>query len=173
MKMTVSEHAKERAVQHLRIDRRVVEDWIRSNVRKAQFISSIVSEEGKECRLFAFQRVAFVLDAIADHVITLYPRHHAVTELYEKIKRSVMRELVAAERKEKAAEQRFKVESARIEVEKAQCRLRMAVTPSEKVIVANERKIAQLDEELAILERELIEIKREKSSIARSVVMFL
>lgn len=173
MKITVSQHAVDRAIQHFRVDRRVAEEWVRSNAKKAEFIANIMAEDGKPCRLFAFQRITFIFAEVTDFIITLYPQDFVVTEIHAKIRRAVERELAKAERQEKTAVQRYNVERARIKLEQAQCRYRMAVTPSAKVIAANERKIAELADKLAQLDRELTEVKRAKTRVAKSVARYV
>lgn len=173
MKITVSQHAIDEAIRDFRLDRRIAEEWIRSNVKKALFIANIVGDDGKPSRLFAYQRAAFILADTEDYVITVYRREHANTDLYRRVQTLVGRELSRYERKERATERRVRVEKARLEIEKAECRWRMEMTPSAKVISANTRRIAQIDEKIARLDAELMAARKEKSAIAKSVVMFV
>lgn len=173
MKITVSKHAIDRAVQHFRVDRRVAEDWVRSQFRKATYISDIISDDGKPTRLFAFNRIAFAVADAADFIMTIYPQHHAVTEISQKVRKVIERELRNAERKERSVARRVSVAKAKLAVERAECEYRMTVTPSQAVIAANTARIAQIDEEIAELDRELDEAKRAKSSVAKSLVAYV
>lgn len=172
-KVTVSRHAIDEAVRDFRIDRRVAEEWICSNVRKAQFIAHIVSDEGVPCRLYAVNRAAFIVADSTDYVITVYPRNGAPTDLYNRVRTLVLRELAKFERKERVTARRVSVAKAQLTVERAKCEYRMAVTPSKTVIAFNTKRISQIDEALTQLDAELMRAKKEKSAIAKSIVMFV
>jgi hypothetical protein len=172
-RLIVSQHAISEAVRDFRIDKRVAEDWVRSNYRKAAFVSDIVSEEGKACRLFAYQRIAFILADTEEYVITVYPRHTAIPELSAKVSALLQRELRKAARMERTIERRVRVEKSRLKVERAECKWRMEITPSASVKRANTLRIAQIDKKLAELDRELFDAKKAKSSVAKSVIMYM
>lgn len=172
-KVTVSNHANDRATEHFRISRDKAAAWVIDNVRKATFISDITSDEGKPCRLYGFQRIAYVLDAAADHVITLYPQNYAVTSVQRKVNAIVRRELEKAERKERAVERHTRVEKAKLAVEIAQCKLRMEITPSKAVVARNNVILAQINAKVADLDTALQAARREKTSYAKSLLMYV
>lgn len=171
--VSISRHAIDEAVRDFRVDRRVAEQWVRSTLKKAQFVANIISEEGEPQRLFAHHRAAFVLKNTEDFVITCYPVNHGVTALHTKIKAAAMRELTKAERKERATERRVRIDKARLNVEKAACAYKMEITPSRAVIAANTKRIAEINEMLTKLDAELLRVKKEKKAVAKSIVMFL
>jgi hypothetical protein len=172
-KISVSQHAIDEAIRDFRVNPKVAEEWLRSNLRKASFISDIISESGNPCRLFGFQRIAFVLDASSDRVITVYPRHHAVNGLQTKVQALILRELRNAERRERSIERKVNVTKAQLTVERAECKLRMTITPSKAVVRVNTARIAEINAAMAELDRELFEAKKERSSIAKSAVMYV
>lgn len=171
--ITVSRHAIDEAIRDFRVNPKVAEEWLRSNLKKAEFIANIVSEEGKPCRLFAFNRAAFILADTVDYVITVYPRHSAPTDLYSRVKSVVLRELAKFERKERVTARRVSVEKAKLTVERAKCAYRMAVTPSKSVIAFNTKRIDEIDAKLTQLDAELMRARKEKSAVAKSIVMFV
>jgi hypothetical protein len=172
-KISVSQHAIDEAASDFRVDRSVAEDWIRSNLRKAAFVSDIISEGGKPCRLFGFQRIAFILADTADFVITVYPRRAVLSGLQSKVQALVLRELRKAERKERSIERKVLVTKAELTVERAQCKYRMTVTPSKAVVRTNTARIAEITAVMAELDRELFDAKKEKSALAKSLVAYL
>ena len=171
MKVTVSHHAVDEAVKDFRVDRRVAEEWIRNNFRKATFVSDIVSEDGKPCRLFGYQRIAFIMAQDADHIVTVYPRN--TSTVHAKVKALIDRELKRAQKKESQELRKIRIEKAQLNVERANCSLRMELTPSAAVVRNNTKRIADIDAELARLDSEILRIKKEKSSVAKSVVMYI
>jgi ribosomal protein S8 len=171
--ITVMQHAIDRAVERLRVPKQTAREWIVSNLRKAAFIANIIGEDGRPSRLYAFQRVAFVLADKEDAVLTVYQHHHAVTSIQRKIGALLKRELAAAERKERAVERMVRVEKARLAVEIAQCRYKMELTPSKTVVARNNAMLTQIDAKIAELDGSLLAAKRDKSAIARSLVMYV
>ena len=176
-KISVTKHAINRAIQHFRIDRRVAEEWVRSQFRKATFISEIISDDGKPTKLYAFNRIAFaVVDAdagAANLIVTVYPQNHAVNDIAERVRKLTERELRKAERKERSVSRQVSVEKAKLTVERARCEYNMIITPSRAVIEANKKRIAEIDEKMANLDRMLNEAQREKSAVAKSMVAYL
>lgn len=169
----VSQHATDKAVERFRVNKADAAEWIRSNFKKAQFVANITGDDGKPCRLYAFQRIAFVVASDADFVITVYSQHTATEGITVKIRSMLKRELSAAERAERTEERRVRVEKAKLAVEIAQCRLKMEITPSKSVIRTNTARIAQIDAELAKLDAELLAAKRSKTSVAKSVAAYM
>lgn len=172
-RINVSQHAIDESIRDFRVPKLTAEDWVRSNLRKSTFISDIVGEDGRPCRLFAFQRIAFILDASDDRVITVYPRHHAVTTLQTKVQAVVTRELRNAKRKLAATERLINVQKAQLNVEAAQCDYRMAITPSQAVIRSNTERKIKLAAKMSLLDAELLDAKKEYSAVAKSVVTYV
>lgn len=172
-KITVSAHACDEATKDFRVPRQTAEEWIRSNLRKASFVSNIVGENGNPCRLFGFQRIAFVMDASADHVITIYPQHYVESAVKRGVQSVVMRALRNAERQERKVEREVRIEKARLGIERAECIWRMEMTPSAKVKRSNTDKMAQIDAKITELNAKLIEAQKAKKSVAKSVIAYL
>lgn len=171
--INVLPHACERAVEHFRVDRREASRFITENLRKSSFVSYITHEDGRLQRLFGFNRIAFVVDAADDTVITVYPQHQANAAVLEPVHKVLIRALKAADRKEKAEERRIKVEKAQLAIKRAECELRIARTSSRKVTVTMRAEIEDIDAKSAELGRQLTEIKREKKNLAKSIVAFI
>lgn len=171
--ISVSQHAIDRAIQNFRVDRRVAEEWVRSQFRKATFVSEVISDEGKPTRLYAFNRIAFAVADTADVIMTIYSRNYALPELSDKVQRLIERELRRAERMEQSVARRVSVEKAKLAIERAKCEYNMTITPSRSVIAANTARITEIDEELTKLDAELMDAKKAKSSVAKSLVAYL
>lgn len=169
----VSSHAIDEAVKDLKYPRLVAEDRIRSDVRKAKFISVVYDKDGRPGRLFAHQGVSYIMGLDEHVVVTVYPRHTSAPTLHSRIEAVIARELRKLERKERATERHAAVEKARLAVEAANCRLKMVMTPSKAVIRRNTDRLAQIDEEFAELDRKLAEIRREKSTFAKGIVRYV
>lgn len=172
-KISVSQHATARATEHFRVPRPTADEWIRTNLRRATFIANIVGEDGKRSRLYAHQRIAFVLADTEDYVLTVYPQHQAGETIRAKVADLVARELRKLERKERATERAVAVEKAKIAVQIAECRLKMTITPSARVVATNTAAIRALETKAAELDRMVAEVKREKSTFAKGVVMYV
>jgi len=172
-KIRVTQHAIDRAVERLGAERASAEQTIRDNMKKATFVSYILNEEGRHNRLFTYQRVAYILAADIDLVVTLFKQHYAPAAITQQVRKVLDRELAKAVRKEKAAERRVAVAKAKLDVEAAQCRYKMTVTPSKAVIATNTERLAQIDVRLTALDGELTAARRAKSDIARGMVPFM
>ncbi|MBG9736467.1 hypothetical protein [Paenibacillus alvei] len=172
-KITVSSHAIDEAVKDFRVNRKVADEWIRSNLRKARFIADIVSDELKPRRLYGFQRIAFILEVDRNHVITVHPRHHSVTELKRKIEAIVFRELRKAQRLESVTERKHRLTKAELNVERAQLLLKIERARSESTKLACNARINAIDEYIAQLDAEFTKILKEKSAIAKSAIAFI
>ncbi|MDT2238385.1 hypothetical protein P7H12_21540 [Paenibacillus larvae] len=84
MKIEVTHHAVEKAVTSLRINRKIANEWVRSNVKKARYIADIIAEDGTPSRLFAGGGVLFILAQDNDIVITLYPGDNPINIIRKK-----------------------------------------------------------------------------------------
>lgn len=83
----VTPHATLRASEIFRVDhgpksRQIVHDYM----KKAHYVSEIVGEDGKVDRLFAYRRIALIVDRYHDVVITIYERTNVEAELREKVR---------------------------------------------------------------------------------------
>jgi hypothetical protein len=134
MKVSVSKHAIDRAVDRFRLNPIVAAQWVKDNVERASFIANIIGSDGRPCRLFAFQRAAFILADTTDYVLTVYSQHNVESSLKLKVHAIISRELAKAERQERTATHKANVARAKLEVEIAECNYRMYVTPSKTVI---------------------------------------
>jgi hypothetical protein len=173
MKVSVSKHAIERAVDRFRINPVAAAQWIKDNVERASFIANIIGSDGRACRLYAFQRAAFILADTSDYVLTVYSQHSVEPTLKEKVRAIISRELAKAERQERTATHKANVARARLEVEIAECNYRMYVTPSKTVIAANVKQLERISDQMAVIDVKLTEIKRKKAEIARSIVAYV
>lgn len=172
-KVYVSQHAIDRASSRFNVDKAKAEQWIRDNVRKARYVSTILSGDGKTSRLFTFQRVAYILAVDSDHVVTVFEQHHAPAELTQRVRKLILAELAKYERKEAVVERTVNVEKSRLAIEIARCNYRMMVTPSKTVIQANTKRLREIENIYAELDAKLTEIRREKTSIAHGLVAYL
>lgn len=172
-KITVSQHAIDEAVKDFRVNRKLAEEWIRSNLRKARFIAAVVGEDGKSVRLFGSQRIAFVLDANENHVITVYPRHHVTPTLRQKVETIVFRELRKVERLESVTERKHRLLKAEMNVERAQLHLKMERARSESTKLACQARINAIDAYFEQLDEEFGRIRKDKAVIAKSVIAYV
>lgn len=173
MKVSVSKHAAERAVEHFRINPANATQWIKDNVERAAFIANIIGVDGRPSRLYAFQRAAFILADTSDFVLTVYSQHHAESTLKEKVRKLISAELAKAERQEKTTTHKANVARAKLEVEIAECNYRMYVTPSKVVIAANVKRLERISDEMAKIDADLTLIRRKKAEIAKSIVAYV
>ncbi|WP_103110234.1 hypothetical protein [Brevibacillus reuszeri] len=173
MKISVSAHAIDEAVKDFRVNRKVAEEWIRSNLRKARFIANIVSEEGRPSRLFAKNHITFILEEDTDTVITLYPSDYTAASIRTKVENVVNRELRKIERKESATVKRNQLSRLELNVERAACLLRAEKTRSQSVKLAMQARIAAIDEYLTQLNEDIEKIRHEKRKIAKAVAAYI
>lgn len=173
MKISVSAHAIDEAVKDFRVNRKVAEDWIRSNLRKARFIANIVSEEGRPSRLFAKNHITFILAEDSDTVITIYPSDYTAATIRTKVESLVTRELRKVERRESATIKRNQLTRLELNVERAACLLRAEKSRSQSVKLAMQARIAAIDEYLTQLNEDIEKIRHEKRKIAKAVAAYI
>lgn len=172
-KITVTQHAIEEAVKDFRVNRKLADEWIRSNLRKARFIAAVIGEDGNPGRLFGYQRITFVLAAEENVVITVYPRHHATPTMRQKVETIVFRELRKVERLESVTERKHRLRKAELNVERAQLLLKIERARSESTKMACQARINAIDDYFAELDAELTGIKHTKRSVAKSVIAYV
>jgi hypothetical protein len=172
-KVSVTQHAIDRAVEHFRIDRSQANNFIIDNLRKAAFVDTVFEDDGRVTRMFGYKRMVFVLDVAEDVVITVFPQHQANASVLDPVQKVLIRALKAAQRKEKAEEKRITVAKAQLAIRRAECEIRKAKTESVKVRALMDAEIAEINAEIAKLDRELAEVKREKKNLCKSIVAYL
>lgn len=172
-KITVSQHAMDEAVRDFRVNHKLADEWIRSNLRKARFIAVAVGEKGNTVRLFGFQRIAFVLDKSENHVITVYPRHHATSILKQKVEMVVFRELQKMEKLESATERKHRLLKAEMNVERAQLLLKLERVRSEDLRLAYQARVRAIDESIQQLDEDFMKIRKDKAAIAKSIIAYI
>ena len=168
----ISQHALDRAVERFGIRRNIADNWIRTNLNKAKFISETISEDGNPARLFAHDRIVFILEAVENRVITIY-KPTAPTSISGKIAKLLNRELSRFESEERKIERRNTLYKAEIEIEVAELKLRLLRARSESKKMALKARILALTEHISDLDNEIIEVKREKTAVARGVAAYL
>ncbi|WP_028559815.1 hypothetical protein [Paenibacillus pinihumi] len=172
-KVTVSQHAVDRVIERFGVEKTKAEQWVRDNVKKSRYVSTVLGEDGSLVRLFTFQRVAYLLNIEVDRVVTVYSRHYAPSDLSQRVRKLIMSELTKFERKEAVTERAVNVEKAKLAIEVAKCNYRMLVTPSKAVLRANTSRVRELSERIAELDRQLAAVRKEKSEIAKGLIPYL
>lgn len=168
----ISQHAIDRAVERFGIKRNLADNWIRTNLNKAKFISETISEDGNPARLFAYDRVVFILEAVENRVITIY-KPKAPSEISSKITKLLNRELARFETAERKVERRNTLYKAELEVEIAELNLRLLRARSESKKMALKARIQAIQLRIDELDNEIIEVKREKTAVARGVAAYV
>ena len=172
MKIGVAQHAVDKAVAAFRVDKRVADDWIRSNFRKARYVADIVSEDGKPTRLFAKGAVTFAVAPNEDFVITIYENVTPDSIIREKVEALLTRELRKIERKEAAEIRRSTLARLELNVERATCILRAEKSRSKSVKLSMQARIAAIDEYYAQIDADIEKIRAEKRRIAKAVAAY-
>ncbi|MEV2661822.1 hypothetical protein ABNC42_14815 [Paenibacillus larvae] len=173
MKIEVTHHAVEKAVTSLRINRKIADEWVRSNVRKARYIADIIAEDGTPSRLFAGGKVTFVLDQNRDRVITLYPDTNPASSVRSKVETIVTKELRKVERKERKNQRESKIAKLELAVERATCLLRAEKTRSQSVKLAMAARVAAIDQYIEQLDQDLAEVQAEKRRVAKAAAAYM
>lgn len=172
-KIIVSQHAMEKATKEFRINHKLADEWIRSNLRKARFIATIMGESESPTRLFGYQRITFVLNESENHVITVYPRHHVMPTLREKVETVIFRELQKMEKLESATERRHRLLKAERNVERAQLLLKLERVRSENLRLSYQARIQEIDDFTAQLDEDFMKICKDKAVVAKDIVAYI
>ncbi|MDT2273822.1 hypothetical protein P7H20_01425 [Paenibacillus larvae] len=85
MDVIITPHARYRAVKRLMINRELADDWIRSSVKRAKYIADVVSEKGNPGKLYAHEKVTFVLSKDERAVLTLYQDCNPASAIRQKV----------------------------------------------------------------------------------------
>lgn len=170
----VSSHALDRTVEHFGVNRAQAPAWVKERLRKAALIDGHnVEEDGRITRMFTYNRVVFIVDAMEPCVVTTYPQKAAHNSIKSPIERIIQRTIKAAQRKEATETKRINVAIAELNVQRANCELRRTKSESLKVIADMDAKIHAIDVEIAELREELADVRREKKSIMKSVAVYV
>ncbi|AQR77222.1 hypothetical protein ABNB59_17235 [Paenibacillus larvae] len=173
MKIEVTHHAVEKAVTSLRINRKIANEWVRSNVKKARYIADIIAEDGTPSRLFAGGGVLFILAQDNDIVITLYPGDNPINIIRQKVESVTQKELRKVERKERRHQREAKIAKLELAVERAACLLRAEKTRSQSVKLAMAARVAAIDQYIEQLDHDLAEVQAEKRRVAKAVAAYM
>ena len=166
-------HAQDEAVKKFGVRPKHAEEWVRSKLSKARFISDILSEDGNLCRLYATERISIVLDMRENKVVTVYPRHRAPESLRQRIESMIAKELRKLKRHETALERKYRLPKAELEVEKAELNLRLLKTKSEAVKLACQARINAIDQRIAEMDEEIENARIKRSTFAKGVAMYV
>lgn len=168
----VCQHAVDRAIDRFGIKHNVAEDWVRNNLKKAKFIAITLNDKGQTTRLYAHNRIGFVLAAEENIVITLYSPNVPPT-MYEKVSKMVERELAKLETNERKVTRRNTIMKAELNVEIAEHKLRLMRARAESTKMAINARLAAIEERIAELDAEIVEAKRAKTIIAKGAAAYL
>lgn len=168
----VTAHAQQRAVERFRVKQNVAENWVRSRLKEARFVSTIANDEGSTKRLYATDRIGFVVDLYESNVITLYePRQHAT--ITDKVHALLFRELRKYETEERKVERANTVKKAELDVELAEMKLADLRARSESKKQSYQARIEAIEAEKVALDEEIANVRREKTKIAKGVASFV
>lgn len=171
MTVIVTKHAIERATKRFNVRINAAEEWIKSRFIGAEFIADVVSDEGKESRLFTKEGVTFLLAPDSDTIITVYkPFNYSVVD---KVRKTVKRELEKAQRQARKIERENQIKIAELEVIVANRRLNQLKARSPKVRAIIETQINELNEKITSFKSEIVNAKREMSQVAKGVAAYL
>jgi len=174
LKIFVSSHALDRAVEHFGIERSAAPVYVMDLLRKASLISPrVIDEGGKSGRMFAYRRTVYIVHPTEPTVFTLYPQFLACEDVRSPIERIIQRTIKAAERKEAREVRRINVCKAELFVERAQYELRRMKSDSTRIIAEMCDKIADIDARVTQFNRDILEVEREKTNTMKSVVAYV
>lgn len=169
----VTKHAIQAATTKFGIGRNQAENWIRDNIRNARYIGEIISDDDNESRLFANRRIVFVVDAVDDRVITVYPQNDAPTELYEDLLKVALKHARRSTREINKARKETAIKIAELNVEIAELKLRQAKTTSRAVDMACHNKINELIAKIHEYKDELREKESKHRRLLKGVAAYV
>ncbi|MEV2914153.1 hypothetical protein ABNB74_12710 [Paenibacillus larvae] len=108
MDVIITPHARYRAVKRLMINRELADDWIRSSVKRAKYIADVVSEKGNPGKLYAHEKVTFVLSKDERAVLTLYQDCNPASAVRQKVESVTQKELRKVEQKNESINEKLK-----------------------------------------------------------------
>jgi hypothetical protein len=168
----VTDHAADEAVKDFGVERHKAKRWVADKLRKATFVGASCSNSGEPARLFAYRRMAIVVSAESDTVITVYPRNEADEEMRVKVERLVLREVRAKEKE--AAKQIKEIERQKADymVEAAQAYRKLVDAKTKAAKAKLQAQIDSIDEQITKLNEMIFEIKQDAARVAKSAVAF-
>ncbi|MFD2704686.1 hypothetical protein [Salibacterium lacus] len=173
-RVVVTNHAIDEAQRKFGVPHKKADGWIRSRLADAQFIGEHTNEDGKVTRLFAFNRICFILGRHEDVVITTHPQYKsAPAALRNPIRGIIEKEIRKSQRKLRALEKRTRLDKADIRVEIAECERRAVRTKSESVRAACQARVSALTEHLATLDEDVRKAQAEHSALLKGVAVFV
>jgi hypothetical protein len=171
--ITITSHARYKARKTLRINGEYADEWIRSGVRKARYIADVVSEKGNPGKLYAHEKVTFVLSKDERAVLTLFQDCNPASEIRQKVEAVTQKELRKVERKERKLQRQTALTKLELSVERAACLLRAEKTRSEPVKLAMAARVAAIDQYIEQLDQDLAEVQAEKRRVAKAVAAYM
>lgn len=169
----ITHHAADRAVERFNVQAEYARVWINTNLQRAQFIGYVEGDDGKIARLYGYNRIAFVLEAQENKVITIYPRKDISQTIAGKVRDIIAKELRKTERSVRALERRTAHKQADLRLDLAETERRLLRTRSEAVRLACQARINALTEELRLIDEELAKKRRERSTLVKDVVAYV
>ena len=169
----VTQHAQEEAKNKFKVPWKRADDWILDNFRKSTYIGTIFNENDEERRLFAYNRISFVLAPDRDVIITVYPRQSAPDNLRKAVMRVIESEKAKMERRLMRKKRDIEHQKAEIKIEIGERELERLATKSEAKKLALTARINALNAHFTILDADLMELKREKSTLLKGVAVYV
>lgn len=169
----ISNHAAEAAVEDFRIPETEARDWIKSQLRKAQYIGEMYGDNGVKVRLFGYQRIAFIVARDADVVITVYPRHKVDPVLRNPIEKIVQDAVAAAEARIAAAEQAASTVIAGFEAGKARAEMMKAEATDPALLEGLDAWIRDLEDMIANENDHVDVVRQDHARLLKGVVAYV
>lgn len=169
----VSRHAVDEAVADFRIPELEAREWIREQLRKAQFIGTMFGENGVQVRLFGFQRIAFIVALDADVVITIYPRHKVDQTLRTPIEKIVRDAVQASSSRVQAIEESASKVIAGFEAGKIRAEVMLQAATDDTVKQAMFDWIADLKKMIAEESAAIDEARLDHARLLKGVVAYV
>lgn len=174
-KIFVTPHALERAVEHFGIERGRAPMHVMDLLRKSALIDAqMTGEDGATHRLFAYKRIAFIVAAAEDTVITLYPQEATTNAtITDNVAKVLMKVLRAAQRTEKRELHRLAIRKAELNVQRAELELRIVYANMNVVKRKLNEELAQVKAEINAVDAAAFDVKREKSTLAKGLCAYI
>lgn len=72
--LTITKHARERIMERFKIPAECVEKWAAKHYRKAEYVTTVHEDNpGNDVRVYLTGEIVFIMGAIDDRVVTVYP----------------------------------------------------------------------------------------------------
>lgn len=174
-RVRVTQHAAEEYVKDFGGTVEQARSRIGLNIRKATFVSEVTGIDGKTGALYAYGGACYIVrpDGDAAVVVTVYKTEPVVSEIRDKVREIVTRELRRVERKVHETSRRVAIEKAELAVEIAQVNLRMVRSRSNSVRLACQARINALNAAITELDAELSAVIGDKRAVAKTVAAYI